>query len=98
MPSVVTHVIGLGFTAFASSVHAQSRPEWTQVIPDATVLSDAAPPSSFERRENNFSPVGVSSSLDSRPAALHTNKFYTDFLVRDTQESIRFTNSVLYMV
>lgn len=52
------------------------------VVPTDDALPTGIPPSFFNRRENVISPVGVSTSLDIRPATLQTNKFYSNFLVR----------------
>ena len=54
---------------------------WSLVAPRSNTLPSGEPPASFERRENIVSPLGVSSGLDTRPALLHTNKFYSNLLV-----------------
>eukprot|EP00752_Nemacystus_decipiens_P007462 g6667.t1 len=61
---------------------------WSQVAPRSDTLPNGEPPSSFERRENIVSPLGVSSELgDARPALLHTNKFYSNLLLDTTSRA-----------
>lgn len=52
------------------------------VVPTDDALPTGNPPGFFDRRENIISPLGVSGSLNTEPALLHTNKFYSNFLVR----------------
>lgn len=59
---------------------AQSQ-NWLRTAPRGDALPDDRPPSSFEGRDNNIFPVGVSDALDDRPALLHSNKFYSNFVV-----------------
>ena len=73
--------LGIGLL-LATNVPMTSA-SWSLVAPRTESLPTGEPPSSFERRENNIDPVGVSSELDARPALLHTNKFYSNFLVSE---------------
>lgn len=73
-----------GLVCLASLLHVPPAAEgatWSTVAPRVGTLPNGEPPSSFERRENTVLPVGVSNGLDERPALLHSNKFYSNFLV-----------------
>lgn len=74
--------IGLLLLLAANNVPTTSG-TWSKIAPRAGSLPDGEPPSSFERRDNTIDPVGVSSELDARPALLHTNKFYSNFVVSE---------------
>lgn len=74
--------LGAGALVLAMFTGTQGQSSWTLVAPRSNTLPKAAPPASFDRRENIVSPLGVSSALDARPALLHTNKFYSNLLVR----------------
>lgn len=76
----------LGLLALCSGTRAASK--WRLVAPRTNTLSDEEPPSSFDRRSSTILPIGVSSGLDSRPALLHTNKFYSNFVVRKLERAI----------
>ncbi|CBN76107.1 Endo-1,3-beta-glucanase, family GH81 [Ectocarpus siliculosus] len=65
----------------AMSSGARGQSDWSLVAPRSNTLPKGEPPASFDRRENIISPLGVSSSLDARPALLHTNKFYANLLL-----------------
>eukprot|EP00903_Cladosiphon_okamuranus_P008293 g7980.t1 len=78
---------GLLLAAVSPSVQGSS---WSLVAPRSNTLPNDEPPSSFDRRENIVSPLGVSSGLDSRPALLHTNKFYSNLLL-DTDSRAAWT-------
>lgn len=65
----------------AASMIAVRASRWDLVAPDAMTLPCGEPPASFNRRANTIVPSGVSESLDARPSRLHTNKFYSNFLV-----------------
>lgn len=54
---------------------------WRKTAPRGNALPDDRPPASFEGRDNNIFPFGVSDALDDRPALLHSNKFYSNFIV-----------------
>ena len=69
--------VGLGLLL---AVHMASA-AWLQVAPRSTSLPSGEPPSSFVRRDHTIDPVGVSDGLNARPALLHTNKFYSNFVV-----------------
>lgn len=71
-------------TCFVSSIaEVAEEAGWDQVIPSTSALPSVAPPSSFNRTTNTILPVGTSAELsDARPARLHTNKFYSNFLVK----------------
>lgn len=68
----------MGWLGIATSVQAQT---WLWVAPTNRALSRSDPPASFDRATHIISPVGVSDSLDDRPALLQTNKFYSNFVV-----------------
>lgn len=72
--------LGTGLLLAASNAPMTSA-AWDKVAPRTESLPHGEPPPSFERRDNNVDPVGVSSELDARPALLHTNKFYSNFVV-----------------
>lgn len=75
--------IGIGISGLvllAGSPSVQGA-NWSLVAPRSNTLPSGEPPSSFDRRENIVSPLGVSSGLNNRPALLHTNKFYSNLLV-----------------
>ncbi|CAM9110958.1 unnamed protein product [Scytosiphon promiscuus] len=71
----------------AVSLPSKTAARWLRTVPRGNTLPDDGPPSSFDRRENIIYPVGVSSSLDERPALLHTNKFYSNFLLDGPQRA-----------
>lgn len=73
--------VGLGLM-LAMPSGCRGDTQWSLVAPRSNTLPHGEPPASFERRENVVSPLGVSSGLDARPALLHTNKFYSNLLVR----------------
>lgn len=52
------------------------------VIPTDEALPTGDPPAFFDRRDHFLLPVGVSESLNVQPARLHTNKFYSNLVVR----------------
>lgn len=54
---------------------------WLRTAPRGNALPDDRPPASFEGRDNNIDPVGVSDALNAEPALLHSNKFYSSFVV-----------------
>lgn len=86
---------GIGTTCvggflLAMSSGARGQSDWSLVAPRSNTLPKGEPPASFDRRENIISPLGVSSSLNARPALLHTNKFYANLFV-----SYLFLGSVL---
>lgn len=74
--------LGIGGLALAMFAGVQGQSRWTLVAPRSNTLPKGEPPASFDRRENIVSPLGVSRALDARPALLHTNKFYSNLLVR----------------
>ncbi|CAN0304217.1 unnamed protein product [Ascophyllum nodosum] len=79
MASAAIARVGLCFLALSPSTLGQSK--WQLVAPRAATLPSGEPPSSFARRDNIVSPVGVTDSLSGRPALLQTNKFYSNFVL-----------------
>ncbi len=75
--------LGIGGILLAGSCSPGESEKWDLVAPRSNTLPNGEPPASFARRENTcvISPKGVSSTLDDRPALLHTNKFYSNLLV-----------------
>lgn len=84
-----TNRIRRASTSFARSLLAAAllfaRPgqagKWLRTAPRGNALPDDKPPASFEGRDNNIHPVGVSDDLDAQPALLQSNKFYSSFMV-----------------
>lgn len=89
--------IGIGGLLLAMSPTVQGETNWSLVAPRSNTLPNGEPPSSFDRRENIVSPLGVSAGLDARPALLHTNKFYSNLLVRVISASVRISRQSLRM-
>lgn len=66
-------------------VRGQEEEGLELVVPSTTALPSVAPPSSFNRSFNNILPLGTSPELaEALPNRLHTNKFYSNFLVSDS--------------
>lgn len=68
---------------FVSSANSADEQGFQLVVPSTTALPSIEPPSSLNRSANNILPVGTSEELsEALPNRLHTNKFYSNFLVR----------------
>ena len=82
MTSAMANRVTVGILAATSmTTTAVCASKWDLVAPESLTLPYGQPPSSFTRQPNTIEPSGVSEGLDVRPSRLHTNKFYSNFLV-----------------
>lgn len=76
--------VTVGLLATASMTATVSASRWDLVAPQPLTLPHVEPPSSFIRRANTIDPSGVSEGLEASLSRLHTNKFYSNFVVSES--------------
>jgi len=73
-------------STFMCALKQVQAEDWLQTAPRGDTLPGDRPPASFEDREHFLYPFGVSGDLfePGKPALLHSNKFYANWLVCGT--------------